>query len=128
MGLVLDTSVVIDLLRGRVADESVIDPAREPIIISAITIHEIQRGLRDGEEELPSAILASFAVVPFGSAEAELSARWRREFRSRGIALELEDTGIAATAAIRNLPLATGNVRDFPMPELRIEQWPPSPV
>ena len=30
---------------------------------------------------------------------------------------------IAATAAIRNVPLATGNVKDFPMPELQIEAW-----
>jgi predicted nucleic acid-binding protein len=128
MGLVLDTSVVIDLLRGHVADESVLDPAREPVMISSITIHEILVGLRDGESELTGAILDSFAVIPFSGAEAELSARWRREYRARGITLNLEDTAIAATAAIRNAPLATGNVRDFPMPELRVEQWSPPPV
>jgi predicted nucleic acid-binding protein len=121
--LVLDTSVVIDLLHGRVADQSVLDPAREPVVISTITVHEVGVGLRDGEAALTDALLASFAVVPFGTKEAELSARWRREYRSRGITLELGDTAIAATAAIRNLPLATGNAKDFPMPELRVEPW-----
>jgi len=128
MGLVLDTSVVIDLLRGHMADESVLDPAREPVMISTITVYEILVGLLDGESELTKAILDSFAVIPFGGAEAELSARWRKEYRSRGVTLKLEDTAIAATAVIRNASLATGNIKHFPMPELRVEQWPPPPV
>ncbi|HET6997545.1 MAG TPA: PIN domain-containing protein [Solirubrobacterales bacterium] len=123
MGLVLDTSVVVDLLRGDVRDESILDPAREPVMISTVTLHEILVGLKDGEAELTEAVLGSFALIPVGAAEAALSAHWRREYRSRGLTLELPDTVIAATAAIRNLPLATGNVKDFPMPELLIEPW-----
>lgn len=126
MGLVLDTSVLVDLLRGRVADESVLDPGREPVMVSTVSLHEVLTGLRDGESELTEALLASFDVVPFGSAEAQLSARWRREYRAQGLTLSLPDTAIAATAAIRNVPLATGNVKDFPMPELRVEHWPAS--
>jgi predicted nucleic acid-binding protein len=124
MGLVLDTSVLVDLLRGRVADESVLSPEREPVMISTVSLHEVLTGLRDGESDLTGALLASFAIVPLGAAEAELSARWRREYRARGLTLSLPDTAIAATAAIRNVPLATGNVKDFPMSELRVEHWP----
>jgi predicted nucleic acid-binding protein len=124
VGLVLDTSVLIDLLRGRVADASVLSPEREPVMISTISLHEVLMGLRDGEVDLTDVLLASFAIVPLGAAEAELSARWRREYRSRGLSLSLPDTAIAATAAIRNVPLATGNVKDFPMPELQVERWP----
>jgi predicted nucleic acid-binding protein len=123
VGLVLDTSVVIDLLRGDVLDESVLDPMREPVMVSTVTLHEILVGLKEGEAALTEAVLESFALVPVGTAEAALSAHWRREYRSRGITLELPDMVIAATAAIRNLPLATGNVKDFPMPELLIEPW-----
>lgn len=123
MGLVLDTSVIVDLLRGDVADESVLDVAREPVMISAVTAHEILFGLKDGEAALTEAVLSSFAFVPVGAAEAALSARWRREYRAQGLTLELPDTVIAATAAIRNVPLATGNVKDFPMPELLLEHW-----
>lgn len=121
--MVLDSSVVIDLLRGRVADEAVLDPEREPVMISAITVHEIHFGLRDGETAPTSALLDSFVVVPLGTSEAELSARWRREYRARGITLDISDTGIAATAALRGVPLMTGNAKDFPMPELHLEQW-----
>jgi predicted nucleic acid-binding protein len=49
----------------------------------------------------------------------------KREGRERE---KSSPTAIAATAALRNLPLATGNVKDFPMPALRVEQWPPPPV
>lgn len=128
MGLVLDSSVVIDLLRGNAFDPSLLDPAREPVIVSAVTVHEVLAGMRSGEEERTQGMLSSFVVVPLGLQEAELSARWRLEYRARGVTLELADTAIAATAAIRNLPLATGNVKDFPMPELRVEQWPPPPA
>ncbi|MEX2107148.1 MAG: PIN domain-containing protein [Solirubrobacterales bacterium] len=124
MGIVLDSSVVIDLLRGRVADESVLALEREPVMVSTVTIHEVLAGLRDGEADLTDAILESFVAVPLGSAEAGLSGRWWREYRARGVTLPLADTLIAATAAIRGVPLVTGNVRDFPMPELHLEQWP----
>jgi len=128
MGLVLDSSVVIDLLRRNASDPSLLDPAREPVIVSTVTVHEVLAGMRAGEEERTRGLLSSFVVVPLGLAEAEMSAKWRMEYRARGITLELPDTAIAATAAIRNLPLATGSVKDFPMPELRVEQWPPPPV
>jgi predicted nucleic acid-binding protein len=125
MGLVLDTSVVIDFLRGHLPEDLVLAGGRQPMIVSTVTIHEVSVGLRGGEEAVTSQLLESFAIAGFGIAEAELSARWRREYGSRGVTLDLADTAIAATAAIRNLPLATGNVKHFPMPELRVEQWPP---
>jgi len=120
---VLDSSVVIDLLRGDVRDGSVLAPEREPVMISAVTVHEVLAGLRDGEGELTTAVLASFVVVPLAAAEAELSARWRREFRSQGITLDIADTAIGATAALRGVPLVTGNPKDFPMRELHLEPW-----
>jgi predicted nucleic acid-binding protein len=123
VGLVLDSSVVIDLLRGRVVDESVLTADREPVMISTITVHEVHFGLRDGESAATNALLDSFVVVPLGAPEAELSARWRREYRTRGVTLDISDTGIAATAALRGVPLMTGNTKDFPMPELHLERW-----
>jgi predicted nucleic acid-binding protein len=123
MGVVLDTSVVIDLLRGHVADDSVLSIEREPVMISTVTIHEVYVGLRDSEADLTEAVLKSFAIVPFGGVEARLTGSWWRRYRAKGITLPLEDTMIAATAAIRGLPLLTGNVKHFPMPELQVERW-----
>lgn len=124
MGVVLDSSVVIDLLRGYIPDPSLLSQAREPVMISSTTVHEVLYGLRDGEEETTNAVLEAFAVIPLGIAEAGLSAQWRRRYKSQGITLAITDTMIAATAALRGLPLLTGNVKHFPMPELQVELWP----
>jgi predicted nucleic acid-binding protein len=123
VSILLNSSVVIDLLRGDIADPSVLDPSREPVMISTITIHEVLCGLRDGDAKLADAVLESFTVIPFGIYEAQLSARWWREYRAQGITLDIADVGIAATAALRGVPLITGNAKDFPMPELHVEHW-----
>jgi predicted nucleic acid-binding protein len=56
--------------------------------------------------------------------EALLAARWRREFARDGVTLQLSDCLIAACAVTRGVPLATANVKDFPMTELTVEHWP----
>lgn len=128
MGLVLDTSIVIDLLRGREEGLPLLEPAREPLMISAVTVHEVYAGMRPGEEEMTDAMLSSFIALSFGAEEASLSGAWWRDFRSRGVTLDFRDLAIAAAAVARELPLATANAKDFPMPELRVEQWPPPAV
>lgn len=122
--LFLDTSVVIDLLRGAEYTAELL--SRRPLHVSPITIHSVLRGMRRGEEELTFDLLTALSVVPIGQREAALSVHWRREFAAAGITLDMPDTLIAAGAALQGVPLATGNVKDFPMPELRVEQWPPS--
>lgn len=97
-------------------------------MISAVTIHEVYRGMRPGEEEMTDAMLSSFVALPFGPLEAELTGTWWRDYRSEGTTLGFQDLAIAAAAVIHGLPLLTGNTKDFPMPELRVEQWPPPPV
>jgi tRNA(fMet)-specific endonuclease VapC len=126
--VVVDTSVVIDLLRGREEARSLLQPPWEELIVSTITVHEVYAGMRPGEEERTAMMLAGFEVLPFGSAEARLTGRWWRDYREKGVTLDFRDLAIAAVAVMRNLPLLTGNVKDFPMAELRVEQWPPAPV
>jgi len=126
MALFLDTSVVIDILRG--ADFAPALVQREPLVISPITVHEVLFGMRPAEERMTLELLEGLLVVSLGQAEARMSGHWRRGYASRGLTLSREDTLIAAGAVAHGIPLATGNVRDFPMPELRVEQWPPPPV
>jgi predicted nucleic acid-binding protein len=122
MALFLDTSVVIDVLRG--ADFAPALIRREPLLISPITVHEVLFGMRSSEERATLALFEGFVVASLGAAEGRLSGHWRREYAKRGRTLSREDTLIAAAALTHDLPLATGNVKDFPMPELRVEQWP----
>jgi predicted nucleic acid-binding protein len=120
--LFLDTSVVIDLLRG--ADYTAELRARRPLFVSPVTIHGVLRGMRPGEEERTLDLVTALSVVPIGQGEAALSAHWRREFAAVGVTLDMPDTLIAAGATLQGIPLATGNIKDFPMSELSVEQWP----
>lgn len=126
MALFIDTSVVIDVLRG--ADFAPELVRREPLVISPITVHEVLFGMRPAEERRTLELFEGLLVVSLGPAEARMSGQWRRDYAKRGLTLSREDTLIAAGAVTHGLPLATGNVKDFPMPELRVEQWPSPPV
>lgn len=128
MSLLIDTNVVIDLLRGREQGLDLLESDRDPLMVSVVTVHEIYAGMRSGEEEMIETMLSGFELIPFGAEEARLTGGWSSGYRERGITLDLRDLEIAAAAVVRGIPLATRNVKDFPMPELRVEQWPPPPV
>ncbi|MFL5818332.1 MAG: PIN domain-containing protein [Conexibacter sp.] len=127
MRLLLDTSVLIDVLRGRGAGERLRDlrTSGEPIPwICAINVEELYRGVRETEETTVGRFLDSLRLAPLGRAEAELAGRWRRDFARRGLTLGQADCLIAAAAVGVGARLATGNPRHFPMPELVMEHWP----
>jgi predicted nucleic acid-binding protein len=128
VSLVVDTGVVIDLLRGREEGLRLLEPSWDPLMVSAVTVHEVYAGMRPGEEEMTETMLAGFVHVPFGTTEARLTGDWWRSYRAQGVTLDVRDLAIAAAAVTRRASLITNNVKDFPMPELRVEQWPPAPV
>jgi predicted nucleic acid-binding protein len=123
--LVLDTTVLIDALRGRSAADRVesLLIADELLLTTAINVEEIVRGLRPSEQEALESLLAGLRIVPIRRQEAERAGRWRREFAGRGITLHQADCLIAAAALSAGGRLATANVKDFPMPELTVEEW-----
>lgn len=67
---------------------------------------------------------ASVALLSIGRPEAELAGSWRRQFAATGVTLHQADCLIAATAVCAGGRFATGNSKDFPMPELALEDWP----
>ena len=124
--ILLDSTVLIDVLRGRQAAERVGGLRRAGIEpwVCAITVEEIYRGLRAGEEPEVRRLFNGLRTAPLGVAEGVRAGRWRREFAGRGVTLHQADCLIAAAAVGIDAPLATANVDDFPMPELSVEHWP----
>ena len=124
--LLLDTTVLIDALRGRAAAERllVLREAEPPPYICAINVEETWRGAQTGEEEAVRRFLGAFRVVALGRRHGELAGAWRRDFAARGVTLSQPDCLVAAAAVDVGARLATGNPRDFPMPELQVEHWP----
>ena len=95
-----------------------------PLLTTPINVEEIVRGLRPGEAEVATALFAGLRVVPVRRQEGERAGAWRRDFSSRGITLHQADCLIAACALSVAARLATGNAKDYPMPELDVERWP----
>jgi len=108
--IVLDTTVLIDILRGWPAGQRVL-------------------GLREaGDQPATTAISAAIRrlfdgllILTIGRAEAELAGGWRGEHASRGVTLHQADCLIAACAVVAGAQLATGNPKDFPM--LEVQHW-----
>ena len=125
-GIVLDTTVLIDVLRGRPAADRVRELARGrmPLLTTAINVEEIVRGLRAAEQVAADQLFAALQVLPVRHAEALLAGRWRREQADAGVTLHQADSLIAACALSVGARLATGNARDFPMAQLDVEPWP----
>jgi predicted nucleic acid-binding protein len=123
----LDTTVLIDALRGRGAGERLLELRRsgEPVpCICAINVEELYRGVREREEAALGRFLRGFRLAPIGRAEAQLAGRWRRDHARRGVTLAQSDCLIAAAAVGIGARLATGNPKHFPMPELAVDHWP----
>ena len=125
-GVLLDSTVLIDALRGRAAaarlrklrDDAV------PLLTTPINVEEIVRGLKAGEAEAATALFAGVRVMPVRRAEGERAGAWRRDYAGRGITLHQADCLVAACAVSASARLATANVKDFPMPGLDVEHWP----
>jgi predicted nucleic acid-binding protein len=127
-GVVLDTTVLIDLLRGRPGAAARIRALREQDdrpYICAVNVEEIERGLRgEAETEAARQLFAGLSIVPLGLVEGVTAGRWRRGFAARGQTLSQADCLIGAAASRIGGRLATSNPRDFPMPGLQVEHWP----
>lgn len=124
--LLLDSTVLIDALRGRPAAERIRSLRRNGVQCwtTVISIEEIWRGLRPDEHGVARRLFAGLRLAPLGEAEGIIAGRWRREHAALGITLHQADCLIAAAAVRISAPLATANVGDFPMPEVQVQEWP----
>lgn len=123
--MLLDSTVLIDALRGRPAGQRLVGLRRlgvEPWVC-AISVEEIWRGLLPDEEPKARRLVNALRLAPLGVAEGARAGGWRREFARRGVTLHQADCLIAAAAIGVGAELATANVDDFPMPELSVERW-----
>lgn len=124
--LLLDSTVIIDVLRGREAAARLAGLHRvgtEPWVC-VISVEEIWRGIRRGEETGVRRLFRGLRLAPLGLDEGIRAGSWRHEFATRGVTLHQADCLIAAAAVGVGAVLATANISDFPMPELQVAHWP----
>ena len=126
MALLLDTTVLIDALRGRAAAERLLALRRgsQPPWVCAVNVEEVMRGALPGEEEITMRFLQQMRLAPLRAAEGERAGRWRRDYARKGVTLSQGDCLIAAAAVGVGARLASGNPKHFPMLEFDVEHWP----
>ena len=126
MALLLDTTILIDVLRGRPAAARLqaLRQIEAPPFVCAINVEEIWRGARADDEQPIRRLMGALRLAPLGRREGELSGAWRRRFAADGITLSQADCLVAAAAIGVDARVATGNPKDFPMSELVVEHWP----
>ena len=117
--LLLDTTVLIDVLRNRNRRRAWLEQlvvSGKTLAISVITIAEIHSGLRPGEETSTKAQLANLEWIPVSAAIAERAGVMKCASARQGETHNILDLMIAATAMERGCPLATDNQRHFQFP------------
>jgi len=125
-GVLLDSTVLIDALRGRPAVERLrrLRDDGVALLTTPINVEEIVRGLRAGEAAVATSLFAGLRVLPVRRQEGDRAGSWRRDYAGRGVTLHQADCLIAACAVSVGARLATANTKDFPMSELVVDHWP----
>lgn len=115
MSVVLDTSVLIDQLRGSEEAFEYLAGLKARPLCSEVTRIEVVQGLRSAERRAANRLFATIAWVPVTESIArsagELGRRWRGSHPGIGVA----DLAIAATAEELDAAVATRNLKHFPM-------------
>lgn len=126
MRVLLDTTVLIDYLRGRPAVERVnaLLARGDTLYTSPVNVEEIIRGLRTTESKAVERLFDGLRIETIGRTHGRQAGEWRQRFAALGTTLSQADCLIAASAYAAGAVLATGNPRHFPMDEIEIEHWP----
>lgn len=122
MTALVDTSVLIDYLRGHKQAATVLESelAAAPLHASEITRLEILAGMRPHEEDATRSLLSALEWHPVDADIAENAGALGRQWLPSHHAIDGADLAIAATAIRAEARLLTRNVRHFPMfPDLR---------
>ena len=115
MSVVLDSDVLIDVLRGMPAARAFLKDLRSPPVCSEASRVEVLRGMRSHERRATEQLLAAVDWTPVDRDISTRAGEFGRHYRHSHGSIGATDLIIAATAERLGLPLATRNVRHFPM-------------
>ncbi len=118
--ILTDTSVIIDFLRRKNKEDSLLWKIREQYLcfMSVITLFELLAGAKTERHINDVEIIKRWIpVIEFDAKIAVLSSRIFKELRAKNRLIEFRDIFIAATAIQHDFYLATLNKKHF----LRIE-------
>ncbi len=115
MTVVLDTGVLIDHLRASSPASEYLASLGDRPSCSEISRIEVIQGLRSSERGAANGLFGLIAWVPVSEAVARRAGELGRQWRSSHPGIGVADLAIAATAEEIGAPLATLNLKHFPM-------------
>ena len=120
-GVLYDTDVIIEILRGRSKVTAAVRALEEggiPTYCTAVQWAEIHAGIRPGEEALTEAFLEARGQIVLDAEAGRRAGAYLARY-ARSHALELGDALVAAAASTSGLRLWTLNRKHYPMPDVR---------
>lgn len=133
MGILIDTSVLIDAERGRLdLAPHLAARAGEQVFLSAISVSELLYGAyrapdtnrRNRRLAVAEALLSRLKVLEVDAPVARLHARVKGDLAALGTPVGPHDLWLAATAMAHGLTMVTANLREFQrVPGLLVEAW-----
>lgn len=112
--IVVDTTVVIDLLRGEARAAAWLDEQSQVVAASEVTRAEVLQGMRSSERRTTPQALRGYRWLAVDEEVSTRAGDLGRRYRASHD-LDLADLLIAATADVHGAGLVTSNVRHFPM-------------
>lgn len=116
-GVLVDTSVLVNVLRGIEPATRVLEDLRRSAVLhsSVVVRAEILAGMRPHEEQPTRELLDAFEWHQVNEDTAEEAGRLGRRWLPNHRGIDTADLLIAATARILDRTVLTRNVRHFPM-------------
>ncbi len=119
-GYLLDTSILIDFLRGQDYAANLLGLLREkaPLALCPITAAEVYAGAKEKELPKTETFFKALKFYPVTLKASLQAGRGKFTFSQKGTTLNLSDALIAAVAVENSLALVTRNKKHFLMEEL----------
>ena len=114
MTVVVDSDVLIDVLRGIPTASAFLKSLDRPPVCSEVSRVEVLCGMRASERRDTERLLSLVGWALVDQGVSVTAGEFGRRFR-HSHALAVPDLLVAATAERLGLPLATRNVRGYPM-------------
>jgi predicted nucleic acid-binding protein len=123
----LDSDIIIWHLRGRIEiTEMLKDIQRVGLpACSAISVLEVQLGVKTKDEEgKTNRFLGTLKIFDVNMEIAKIAAQLIREYKAKGVTIDIPDSIIASTCILHDLILVTYNRRHYPISELKFHLPP----
>ena len=119
----LDANAVIYWLNGRPPAAELLaelGSRSDVLAVNAVSLAETYSGVPPDDLQRVDLLLEAFEFWPIDWAVARLAGEYRHKYGQEGRKLGAPDAILGAHAVREDATLITDNIRDFPMPELKI--------